>query len=79
MPFCIVHSAFRFLLLVRQHPGELWGVDISHRRRPAQASLPLRRLAAQNMLLEGFASQKLPALGPFEALGGATMGFEFRH
>src|SRR5207302_5194019 len=48
-------------------------------RRPAQAAFAPRRLAAQDVLLERLAPQKLAALGALEALRGPTMSFQFRH
>src|SRR5205807_5783018 len=48
-------------------------------RCPAQAALPLGRLAVQDVLLERLAPQKLSALGALEALGGAAVRFQFRH
>src|SRR4029450_14103528 len=44
-----LHCAFyiSISLLVRQHSCELRGVDIRHRRRPAQGALPLGRVGAR--------------------------------
>src|SRR5205807_9926314 len=39
----------------------------------------LRRLAAQQLLLERLAPQELSALRALEALGGAAVRFQFRH
>src|ERR1700687_3260667 len=64
-------------LFVGQHSRDLPGVDVSDRRRPAQAPLPLPRLAAEDVLLARLAPQKLAVLGPLEALGRAAVCLEF--
>src|SRR3989475_5173890 len=66
-------------LFVRKHPCELRRVDGGHHRRPAQPALPLRRLAAQEVLLERLPAQKLSVLRPLEALGRAAVCLQFRH
>ena len=74
---CIV--AFARDLFVGKHPRELRRVNLGDEGRAAQPALLPPRLAAQNVLLERLAAQKLPGLGPLEALGGAAVCFELRH
>src|SRR5438128_6199916 len=74
--FIIRHYTSSFIW---QHPRQRRRVDRRDHRRPAQPALAVPRLAAQEVLLERFAPQKLPVLGPLEALRGAPMCFEFRH
>src|SRR5439155_4859815 len=72
---CIYQFAIcnvRFLF-VRQHPRELGRVDIGDGRRAAQPALPLRRLAAQDVLLERLPAQELAVLRALEALRRAPM------
>src|SRR5205809_6425231 len=50
--------------------------------RAAETALPLPGLAVQDVLLERLAPQKLPVLGPLEALGCAAVCLQldlFRH
>jgi hypothetical protein len=75
--FCI--PAFAHDLFVRKHPRELRRVDLGDEGRPAQAALLPPRLAAQNVLFERLATQKLPGLGPLEAFGRSAVCLEFGH
>src|SRR5581483_4194029 len=71
--FIFHFSFFISRSLIRQHPRELRRVHVRHRRRPAQLALARGRLAAQDVLLERLAPQKLAALGALEALRGAAV------
>src|ERR1700733_2430145 len=72
---CIAHYALRIMhfSFVWKHPRDLLDVDMGDGRRPAQSPLALPRLVAEDVLLEGLASQKLAGLGPLEALRGAAV------
>src|SRR5258708_13409428 len=63
--------------LIRQHPCDLRHVDSRYGRRSLEAALALPRLAAQDVLLERLAPQKLPVLRPLEALRRAAVRLEF--
>ena len=67
------------LLLVWQHAPQFRGIRLVHRRRSSERALPLRGLAAQNVLLERLAPQKLARLRPLEALRRAPMCLQLRH
>src|SRR5262252_8631801 len=64
--------------LIRQHPRELGGVHVGHGGGAAQPALPLARLAAQDVLLEGAPAEKLAVLRSLEPLRGAAVRLEFQ-
>src|SRR3982751_2005173 len=69
-------------LFVRQHPRQLGRVDFRNCRRSAQAALAFARLAAQDVLLERAAAEKLAVLRPLEPLRGPAVRLDlqlFRH
>src|SRR5207249_5778501 len=53
--------------------GKLRGIGVRHGRRSSKPAPPLGGLAAQQVLFESLAAQKLAALRALEALGRATM------
>src|SRR5688500_14561032 len=72
--FCILHYS-----LVRKHPLQLGVVLIGHLLGAALVALGLRCLARQDVALEGTGSDDLSRSRLLEALGGASMCFQFRH
>src|SRR5262245_13072998 len=67
------------LLFVWQHAREFGRVDVRHGCCAPQRAFALGRLAAQDVLLERLAAEKLALLGPFEPLRGSAVRFQFRH
>src|SRR5204863_8401001 len=68
-------------LRVRQHAGKLRGIGVRHGRCSSKPAPPLGGLAAQQVLFESLAAQKLPALCSLEACGRAaiTLDLLLRH
>jgi hypothetical protein len=67
------------LLSVWQHAREFGRVDVRHGGGAPQPAFAFGALAAENMLFERLASEKLASLGSFEPLCGATVRLQFRH
>src|SRR3954471_16881608 len=66
-------------LLVWQHPRELRCIHLGDDRRAPQPTLLLSGLAAQDVLLERVAAEKLSGFGPLEALGRSAVCLELGH
>src|SRR5207237_356421 len=74
----IPRSANPQSLFVRQHPRQLGRVDVSNCRRSAQPALAFARLAAQDVLLERAAAEKLAVLRPLEPLRGPAVRLDLQ-
>src|SRR5688572_26596799 len=70
------HGEFLF---IRQHPPQFRRILLGHFPGAAHLPLRLRRLARENVALEGARPDDLTCPGLLEALGGAPMCFQLRH
>src|SRR5438477_3842410 len=69
----------RSLRRVRQHRADGRRVGLVHPAAAAHLALPLGALLGQDVALVGAGALDAAAAAHLEALGGAALGFHFRH